>query len=68
MPAALAVISGAVDADTIPLHKHHIGMVKYSSIDDLAFQTVLPCIQSMVHAARSKVLSNWEQEFKMRSS
>ena len=67
VPAALAAIPGAVDADALPLHKHHIDMVKYSSADDLAFQTVLNCIKSMAQVAVSEVHSNWQQEIRMRS-
>ena len=63
----MAVIPGAVDADALPLHKHHINMVKYSSADDLAFQTVLTCIKSMAQVAVSEVHSNWQQEIGMRS-
>jgi hypothetical protein len=67
VPATLAVVVGAVDADALPLHKHHIDLVKYSSADDLAFRTVLPCVQLMIQMAMPEVHSNWEQEFKMRS-
>jgi hypothetical protein len=67
VPEALAVVRGAVNVDAIPLHKHHINMVKYSSADDLAFQTVLPHIKLMSQMAVSGVHGSWEQEFKMRS-
>jgi hypothetical protein len=67
VPAALAVIPGAVDVDAIPLHKHHINMVKFGSVDDLAFRTVLPHIMSMVQAAVVEVNNQWEQEIRMRS-
>ena len=66
MPKALAVIPGAVDADALPLHKDHIDMVKYSSADDLAFQTVLTCIKSMAQVAVPEVHSN-QQVIKMKS-
>jgi hypothetical protein len=65
VPAALA-IAPAVDAEALPLHKHHINMVKYGSADDLAFQTVLPHIKGMVQRAVSEVHSSWKQEMKMR--
>ena len=63
----MAVIPGAVDANALPLHKHHIDMVKYSSVDDLAFWTVITHIKSMAEVAVSEVHSNWQQEFGMRS-
>jgi len=63
----LAVIPGAVDADALPLHKHHIDMVKYCSADDLAFRTVVTCIKSMSEVAVSEVHSNWQQEIRMQS-
>jgi hypothetical protein len=62
----LAVIPGAENVDALPLHKHHIDMVKYSSADDLAFQTVVTWIKSMAQVAVSKVHSNWQQEIRMR--
>jgi len=62
----LAVIPGAENVDALPLHKHHIDMVKYGSADDLAFQTVVTWIKSMAHVAVSKVHSNWQQEIRMR--
>jgi hypothetical protein len=67
VPTASAVVPGTVGADAIPLHKHHINIVKFGSVDDLAFQTVLTCINSMVQAAVAIVNSNWEWEIKMRS-
>ena len=67
MPEALAVVHGAVNVDALPLHKHHINMVKYRSADDLAFQTVLPHIKLMSQMAVSEVHGNWEREFRMRS-
>ena len=67
MPETLAVVHGAVNVDALPLHKHHINMVKYSSTDDLAFQTVLPHIKLMSLVAVSEVHGSWEREFKMRS-
>ncbi len=63
----MAVIPGAVDAGALPLHKHHIDMVKYSSVDDLAFRTVVTHIKSMAEVAVSEVHSNWQQETRMRS-
>jgi hypothetical protein len=63
----LAVVRGAVNVDALPLHKHHINMVKYSSADDLAFQIVLPHIKLMFQVAVLEVHGNWEREFKMRS-
>jgi len=63
----LAVIPGAVDADALPLHKHHIDMVKYSSVDDLAFRTVVTHIKSMAEVAVLEVHSNWQQDIRMRS-
>jgi hypothetical protein len=41
--------------------------VKYSSADDIAFQTVLTCIKSVAQVAMSEVHSNWQQEIRMRS-
>jgi len=66
VPAALAVIPGAENVEALPLHKHHIDMVKYSSADDLAFQTVVTWIKSMAQVAVSKVHSSWQQEIRMR--
>jgi hypothetical protein len=63
----LAVVRGAVNVDALPLHKHHISMVKYSSADDLAFQIVLPHIKLMFQVAVPEVQGNWVREFKMRS-
>ena len=63
----MAVIPGAVDADALPLHKHHMDMVKYSSTNDLAFQTVLTSIKSVAQVAVSEVHNNWQQEIRMRS-
>ena len=63
----MAVIPGAVNADALPLHKHHIDMVKYSSVDDLAFQTVVTHIKSMAEVAVLDVHSTWQQEIRMRS-
>ena len=62
----MAVIPGAENVDALPLHKHHIDMVKYSSADDLAFQTVVTWIKSMAQVALSKVHGNWQQEIRMR--
>ena len=67
MPAASAVVPGTIDADAIPLHKHHINIVKFSSANDLAFQTVLSCITSMVQVAVLKVNCNWEREIEINS-
>ena len=61
----MAVIPGAENVDALPLHKHHIDMVKYSSAEDLAFQTVVTWIKSMAQVAVSKVHSNWQQEIRM---
>ena len=63
----MAVIPGAVDADALPLHKHHMDMVKYSSANDLAFQTVLSHIKCVAQVAVSEVHNNWQQEIRMRS-
>ena len=62
----MAVIPGAENVDALPLHKHHIDMVKYTSAEDLAFQTVVTWIKSMAQVAVSKVHSNWQQEIRMR--
>jgi hypothetical protein len=67
VPSNLAVIPGIVDADAVPLHKHHINMVKFSSTDDLDFRTVLRCIKFMVQMATPEVRSSWEREIKIRS-
>jgi hypothetical protein len=67
VPVASAVVPGTIDADAIPLHKHHINIVKFSSANDLAFQTVLSCINSMVQPAVLKVNSNWEREIEIKS-
>ena len=67
MPEALAVVRGAVNVDALPLHKHHINMVKYDSADDLAFQMVLTHIKLMSQVATMEVHASWEQEFKRRS-
>jgi hypothetical protein len=61
------VVPGTIDADAIPLHKHHINIVKFSSANDLAFQTLLPHISSMVQVAVSKVNNNWEREIEIES-
>jgi len=66
VPAASAVVPGTIDADAIPLHKHHINMVKFSSANDLAFQTVLSCITSMVQVAVLKVNHNWERGIEIK--
>jgi hypothetical protein len=67
VPVASAVVPGTIDADAIPLHKHHINIVKFSSANDLAFQTVLSSITSMVQVAVLKVNSNWEREIEKKS-
>jgi hypothetical protein len=61
VPATSAVVP-AVDAIAIALPKDHIDIVKYSSVDDLAFQTVLHHISFMIQDAIPKVTHNWERE------
>ena len=67
MPAASAIVPGTVDAVAIPLPKDHICIVKFNSVDDLAFKMVLHHISSVMQSAIPKVASNWEKEINIRS-
>ena len=67
VPKMSAVVPGAVDTVAIALHKHHIDLVKYSSEQDGAFETVSDQLGVMIESAPQKVTVSWQHEMKMKS-
>ena len=56
-----AVVPGARDAESVSLHKDHVGMAKFDREDDCDFKIVASHLSSMAKVAPSKVRENWER-------
>ncbi|KAF8069116.1 hypothetical protein FPV67DRAFT_1625304 [Lyophyllum atratum] len=62
VPKFSAVVPGATDVDSIPLHKDHVDMAKYESDKDGDFQSIVSHLMNMVKAAPAKIEKQWESD------
>jgi hypothetical protein len=51
---------GAIDAESIPLHKDHVSMSKFKSDGDGDFQAVASQLINMVKRAPANIAARWE--------
>ena len=56
-----AVVPGARDAESVALHKDHVGMAKFGREDDCDFKIVASHLFGMAKAAPLKTGENWER-------
>ena len=61
------MVPGVADSITIPLHKHHLNLVKFSSTRDQAFDIVADQIDIMMKFTMQKIGHNWEHEIALKS-
>ncbi|KAF8511483.1 P-loop containing nucleoside triphosphate hydrolase protein [Hysterangium stoloniferum] len=59
VPKTSAIVPGIVNVESIGMHKAHIGMAKFQSIDDNDFKSISLIVQDMIRKAPSAVQTRW---------
>lgn len=60
VPEASAVVMGQTNAESLPIHRNHVEMVKFASADDEDFKEVSRILSSMTRAAPDKIAKKWD--------
>jgi hypothetical protein len=61
VPKSSAVVPGTKDADAFAIHKDHVNMVKFASVEDGDFQTVSTVLVLLAQSAPNKIIEKWKQ-------
>jgi len=64
VPKYSAVVPGTVNVEVIAIHKDHIGMAKFHSLQDDDFQTIYGNINLIVNDAPEKIAERWQRHEK----
>ncbi|KAF8526579.1 hypothetical protein BU17DRAFT_40487, partial [Hysterangium stoloniferum] len=61
VPAFSAVVQGAINVESLAIHKTHMGLAQFTSHDDSEYDVLLQHLLQMICKAPSDILKNWEK-------
>jgi hypothetical protein len=67
VPKALAVVPGAVDAEPIAIHADHINITKFTSKEDIGYETISGHLQIMAESAGEAIALRWAEETRVNA-
>lgn len=61
IPVTTAVVQGSINTEVIAIHKDHLGLAQFGSIDDDGYSVLTQHLLQMMKQAPSVILKNWEK-------